>query len=432
MSQNNERYWRGKARQVALLVNGFWCLHVFMPLFVILNLIGAAVLLYLRSREMVLQPFWSIYGVLVLCFTIVAYVRSRRRMFSHEDGLVRIDEFLGMHCRLPSASSGQVDWPEARPVTGMSFYYRPGSLVFPFVLSLTFLLAGFWLPVKTLKASSPKLVPQEPLAWSQVDSWIDALEETDMVQEQAVEQFNEKLENLRSQPSQSWYEQSSLEAGEALKDQSAHAIRSLFRNLQSTASALEALSRLGEEASPESLKQLQDRLQETISNLELGNLPLNRELVEQLKSSDSGNMPNLTREQLDNLQQRMNSGMAPFAKELGLDPLKLQPMPMPPGGARPWGDGEIQRGPGPAPLAFNSESNLPEVTNLEGVSNTDLSRATFGDVQKVTLSSEEVETVEYEGLQNSASTEYTGQGGEAVWRNNLTPDEREILQDYFK
>jgi hypothetical protein len=62
----------------------------------------------------------------------------------------------------------------------------------------------------------------------------------------------------------------------------------------------------------------------------------------------------------------------------------------------------------------------------------DLSRAMPGDVLGVSKRAHEVDPSTFHGPVDGGAISSAGSGGEAVWRNSLTPNEREVLQRYFK
>jgi hypothetical protein len=93
--------------------------------------------------------------------------------------------------------------------------------------------------------------------------------------------------------------------------------------------------------------------------------------------------------------------------------------------------GGVNRGPGAAPLTLKEAAELG-TNNLEGVTSQDYENAMMGDKLTEQATNPEDQITEYEGLQQAGAVAETGQGGEAVWRDKLSAEERRLLQDYFQ
>ena len=100
-----------------------------------------------------------------------------------------------------------------------------------------------------------------PIALSQTAEWLDLLKKTDLVQSPALEDFHERLEQLRQQPARDWYNQSSLEAGDNLHGQTEQSLQALQRDLRTAASSLETMERITAQTSPAEAKAMADRMQ---------------------------------------------------------------------------------------------------------------------------------------------------------------------------
>ena len=73
-------------------------------------------------------------------------------------------------------------------------------------------------------------------------------------------------------------------------------------------------------------------------------------------------------------------------------------------------------------------SPLPTPT----VSNPDLSHALPGDTVGVGKGEHPVDPAKYTGLAAGGAISSPGTGGQTVWRDDLTPNEREVLKNFFK
>lgn len=96
------------------------------------------------------------------------------------------------------------------------------------------------------------------------------------------------------------------------------------------------------------------------------------------------------------------------------------------------GNRGIQRGPGEAPMSLSREMTDLGTNNIEGVSNTDLSRALPGDMIGETVIDQGPETERAQGSTTGGGVESIGSGGERVWRDQFLPAEQRVLERYYK
>ena len=89
-------------------------------------------------------------------------------------------------------------------------------------------------------------------------------------------------------------------------------------------------------------------------------------------------------------------------------------------------------GGGTAPMGLDADSENLHAKRLEGASNDDLNRALPGQVLAVTKSKPDAKNTPSTGAAAGGAISSAGAGGDAVWRESLTPDERQVLQKYFK
>lgn len=94
------------------------------------------------------------------------------------------------------------------------------------------------------------------------------------------------------------------------------------------------------------------------------------------------------------------------------------------------GRGGINRGRGDTPMFYGDEQDLG-TNNLERVSNPDLSRATPGDVLGLGETEHDDEKAASK-RQAGGEISGRGQGGDAIWRDVLMPEEKAALKRYFK
>ena len=87
-------------------------------------------------------------------------------------------------------------------------------------------------------------------------------------------------------------------------------------------------------------------------------------------------------------------------------------------------------GPGAAPLFLGDTESKLGTNNQEAVTNDDLTRAAPADVIGLGEQEHELDTAPVGPRAGGAAD--TGQGGERVWKDDLTPAERAVLKRYFK
>lgn len=101
-----------------------------------------------------------------------------------------------------------------------------------------------------------------------------------------------------------------------------------------------------------------------------------------------------------------------------------------PGGSMP-GNGGISRGPGTAPITYGDKQNL-KTRNLETVQGSkDMSRAAPGEILAIGETEHDDQNTP-SVRQSGGALSNSAKGGDAVWRESLTPDEKALLKRYFK
>jgi len=412
-------FWLGQARFLAVRHNAARCLDLFLPTLVGLSAIGSAALLLLHQWRAPTHAVW--WAIIAAAFigAVACVLIARRKFFSTPDALVRLDECGHLHNRLTSAHHGVGPWPPAVAIRDAAKWRWPRIAAFA-GLSALLILGGAWLQLPELKTRD--LPAEQPIGWSQMDSWLQTLQDSKLVEPEALDKLQSELNDVRSQRPEKWYEQSSLEAGDSLRQQTEAALRGLQHDLQKAEAAVSG-GASGKET-PEELKQMQASLPEAVKGLAMGNLPLNHDLLKQLKDYEPGSTAQLTAEERKKLEERLQEGKQVCEKCLGPGEIKKDEKQARSGGE--GGGGET------APLALTDENTDLHSKATEGVANEDLSRALPGEVLEVTPTAPEVKPKASDGAIDGGSIQSKGQGGEAVWRDSVTPRERDLLQRFFK
>ena len=303
---SRETFWRRQAARTALLHNVGSVLSAFLPLGVALSLAFACAVLILRRHGGVPLLAWTLFAGGLMAGLLAAGWWTRKGFFTVADARVRLDWHLGLHNRLTAAAAGVGEFPAVQPVTA-PYTFRWDRIALPLAGAAAFVLAAALVPVGGM--ASPYKPTTQPVAWTQTSGWVDALQKQETVQDASLEDLRERLNQLRQQPSQDWYSHSSLEAGDNLRDQTAQSLDGLQRDLETASGALAAMERFNENTSTADQKLAQESLGNALKGLELGTLPLNRDLLNQLKDADLSKIKSLTPAQLAELRRRLKEGI---------------------------------------------------------------------------------------------------------------------------
>ncbi len=423
---DTHRYWNRQGRRVARHYNFGWWLSAFLRLSAGVCVVFACALLVLRQAAAGTDALWMAFGGALVLAAIAAYGWARRKFFTARDGLVRLDVHLGLHSRLAAAAAGVGEFPPVRAIDA-GWAWRWSRLLAPIAACGLFVAAAAWIPVG--REEPPRATMEPPSAWTQVASWVEQLAESGIVEPQAIEELRAKLESLRDRPEAEWYAQSSLEAGDSLREQTAAAIRALQRDLENSAVALEAARQADGRMSPAELKAARQSMDQALQGLELGRLPLDAKTLADLKKIDLSQIKSLTPEQLAKMQQRLKEGaQACRSTTAGMagDGLMLAFLAGESSGAG------VQRGPGSKPLDLNPRATELKTSATAALPGADMERALPGEVVGLASGEHEVDREDFRGPVAAGSASATGEGGEAVWRDSLTPAEREMLKRFFK
>ncbi|HVE16793.1 MAG TPA: DUF4398 domain-containing protein, partial [Chthoniobacterales bacterium] len=369
----DRRYWERQAQRVAWHYNLGWWWSGFLWVVIGLSVLCACAILWARQMDVPLRPVWLGAGSALLIGAIGAYFEARRRFFSKRDGLVRLDVRLGLNNRLISAWDGVGEFPPARKAAG-GWRWRWGRTLLPLAGCALLNLAAMEIPIGK---STPVAKMEPPSTWTQVQSWVEQLDRSGLVDHKAVEELREKLDALKDRPESEWYSQSALEAGDNLREQTGDAIRALQRDLQNSSATLEAAQQMGAEMSPAEMKAAQQALDQARQGLELGKLPLNARTLADLKKADLSKMKTLSPEQMASLQKRLREGASVCKSCTGAGAGDKFMLAL---GSQNGGNGGVSRGPGTVPLRLNPLPTQLETSSTAALPDADLAHALPGEV----------------------------------------------------
>jgi hypothetical protein len=276
----------------------------------------------------------------------------------------------------------------------------------------------------------PARAAEEPLAWGEIESWLDELEQEEIVEDRDLEEARREVNQLRSQPMEDWYRHSSLEAGDSLREQTARSIRDLAQGLRTSLAGISAVDQFPEGVPAELAELWEHEMGKALEDLELGSLSLDPELLRQLKAIDidPAKLRPLTDAELAALKEALKKGLKACQGCVGSGTNVVVLA----AACEAWGRGGITRGPGAAPLFLKDRETRLNEGKLETVANPDYGRAALGDPLAVMEGEHEIDETQYRGPTAAGAATALGEGGETVWRNPLLPEEQEVLTRYFR
>jgi hypothetical protein len=411
-----------KARRLALRCNLASWLDYFLPLAAIVAVAAAISLLVLRILRLPLAMLWTALAAGLIVAAGLAWRFARPHLFTSGDALTRFDAIGRLHNRLTAAREGVGEWAAPREV-GDGFRWNWPRLFGAIGPALIILIGTAWVDVPNRSARAHPTEP--PVAWEQIESWLQTLGQNQLVQAEALEKLRAQMDDLRRQPMEKWYNQASLEASDTLREQTEQALKNMLGDMQTTEEAMTAVAKLDETSTSTELKALNESLQKSLRGLEMGNLPLNKELLNDLKKVDATKLKQISAEQLAEMRAKLKAGVRTAEKCVGPSVRAGNNTVAAQSGGKGGGGST-------APLTLKNEPTNLHTKQTETVTNDDVSHASLGDLVDVNSGKHDVKKNEPKAPVEGGSIQSNGRGGEAVWRDALTPEDLEVLQRFFK
>lgn len=441
--------WTRLARGVSRRVNLAWWLETLLAPLIISSLAGACLLLFLR-REFPATPSWQLAGGVAAVLTLVAgivWLAARRRFETPDQSMVRIEAAMHLRNRLSAAKAGVIPWPDAPAEVDAGVRWNPKRFCIPTFLSLAVLAASLWIPLSS--PASTKTPPEEPLSWQEIASDLDRFEQEQVVEKPYIEEVRKQLEELRSRDEEEWFSHSSLEASDELKRKHEAEKLRTERDLTRAEKALQGLQQ--KDASPAERERLQNEFEQAVQGLQQGAMKPNEKLLEQLKNMDPGQLGQLSKEQMQQLQDSLKKNAEGLCNKPGdgqgdewLDELMSGDGQKGQGkgegqgegngkDGEPGGDGLGKGGPGPGggsdPDVLGERSKDVDPGKNEALQAKDLSRSLPGDLLELQDGEHDVDKTPT-GPKAGGTAKDTGIGGDRVWRDSLDPSEQRALKRY--
>jgi ribosomal protein L20 len=432
--------WHRLAGQTAWKVNAGWLLQQLTPLIIAAGAVSFAVIVWQRSSgaEMLLREMWPWLAGLAALVVLASYLLARRHFISQAEAMVRLESQLHLHNALSVAKLGRGVWPEipSQREDGLKWHWPRVSA--PFALCALCLIAAFYLPVSPDAAAVLPTV--EPQAWQQMDDWLEKLEEEKIITPEEKEEQAAKIAALRDQEQEKWFSHESLNASDTLKEQLQREIGNMARDLADAERSLNALQNYASNLSEQAKEQMLKEYSEALEGMKNGSMKLDPKLLKELAQIDPKNLKSLSQNQLNQLRESLkqkSGSMAEMAPGKGFlgdgegeDDMLAEGGPGEGEGEGP-GKGGITRGPGTAPLTLSQEENRFGTNKNEAVVNEDMSKAQLGTLLNLQDGKHDVDKT-YSGPKATGGTNHQGQGGQQVWRESLTPEEKAVLKRVFQ
>lgn len=382
-----------------------------------------AVALY-AGRRLQWPLIWSFAGIgLVLAIAAVAcWWLARRSFFTSAEARVLLESELRLDTRLTVAAQGLVSWPEPRQPLPQIVVWRPRLLLGWFAGATALVATAALAP--TPRAVAMHTISGPPPALVAVEDMLSALKKAEIAEPQLLEQIEARAEELARRPADEQYAHSTLEAADALKQQTAAAASELARGLEAAASAV----REGDESDAKG-----DRMDAAVTGLKTSALPANKKLLANLPSTRAAlsKMSAAQREQLAQALAQAGRKAQGIAGAAGANAPMAEPVP----GQGP-GKGTLSGGKGgggeSAPLALAGQPSDAGEGKGQALSAGDLSRVALGDKLSTESGAHAVDPNAGNNLLQAGAVSGSARGGDAVWVNRLTPAERAALTNFFK
>lgn len=446
--------WQVLARRTARKVSLGWWLAGMGPLVAAAGMAGCVGILWSRQSgtDVSWHRLWPWALAAAGLAGLVSWWRMRGRFIDATQAAVRLEAHLKLNNALTSAAQGLAPWPSVpeRPEDGWRWNWR--LLLAPWLVCAACLVLALVVPVAAQRNSRP-LPTAQPQSWSQMQEWLEKLDEEKLISPEEKDEMTAKIEQLQQESPEKWFSHDSLHASDMLKEQMQRDMTRMAQNMSTLAQALNALKNHSETLSKTTQDKIIKDLQETLQDMKKSGMELHPDMLKELSQLDPDQLPSLSKEQSDALRETLKKNQQALKEMAGQNPgflgdgegeddelaEMLGQMGKGQGqgnggdeqdGVGP-GQGDVSRGPGTAPLSLAQEENDFGTDKKTGVSTQDMSRANLGDMLGLQNDKHEVDK-NYQGPGRSGGTQNQGQGGEQVWRETLTPEEKAVLKKVFQ
>lgn len=423
-SASSSRYWQQKAAALAWRINlGAWLVRMAPATFFVTT--AFAVAIYAMRR--VQSPLGFAMGGLGVALVLIAvgcWWRARKYFYQAVDARVLIESELRLDTRLTAAALDLVPWPNRPAKSPVILRWQLRPLLGWAAATITLLIAALLAPLpRDVAVSRPSGPPPSLL---QAESMLSALKQMDVADPQAIDQLADRAAELARRPADQQYSHSALEAADAIRNQTAVAASELGRGLESASEALQSASNSAD------MNGAAGRLAAAVSGLRDGAMPANKKLLSHLPKN-AADLSQLTPEQLKALAQQLaqaGKGINGVVGAHGANAPMAEPNPN--GKGMGPGAGGLGGGGTTAPLMLADKPSDAGPGNEQALSADALKHFALGDKLGTSAGAHNVDADKLLGPVSAGSVATPASGGDAVWVNRLTPNERAALKNFFK
>ncbi|MFA6287917.1 MAG: hypothetical protein WC661_11085 [Opitutaceae bacterium] len=433
-SQTPRRYWESASIRLAGRINLAAWLDRFAPwAFAVCSFAAGGFYLLRRTQG---SPAWVAcgLGVGLVAAGVVAWRQACGGFFGKTDARVLIEHGLSMDAGLSAAASGVAAWPApARRLPRLLRWHAPVTWGW-LVAAGALVCAGWWLPTPESDVAGVRPV-EKPPALAQTEAWLQELTQLQVADPASVEAMQARARDLAERSPENQYSHSSLEAADALRDQTAAAMHGLADGMDAASAALSPLEKGGGSLTDAQLKGLGERLDAALKGLREGSLTARGDLLKQLSAAQLAGLRSLSPEDAAKLGRQLDGAAKQARGVVGAAGGDVQIAGEGEAAgllARGPGRGGVSRGPGEAPLTFTENSSDAGSGQTQAVSNDDTKHAALGDLLDTQRGEHEIDPAKAVAVSAAGAVAAPATGGEAVWVDRLTPDERAALKDFFK
>jgi hypothetical protein len=414
--------WMKPVRRVQRMVSLGWFWVLFSRCLWVTAALTGFLWWLLRAQKVNPAPAWVLGGGALFAAVLAALDWSRQRRMTASEALVRLDLGWSLRQRLVSAAEGRMPWPAEVPAQPVPLAWQWRPCFPPLGMSLLFLLMAAWLPLPPQRPA-PFRADTEPPDWTSLESMASFLEEKDLVREQDTERIRQDVEQLREKPSEDWYSPGSLEATDLLRERVQADVQRLREGMSRTANLVAVAAERREQLNQQQLQQLQDRLQEMQRRMQAGGMQPGEDLQQMLEQLNRDGLPQMDQQALENLRQQLEQraeelrrAMAQAGME-GMDGEEGMP-------------GGVGRGGDPSELGLQDFESHEQPAVPMPLPETRPERLQVGDLLEIREGEHDNDRPEISG--SAGRLDSPGGGGEIIWRDDLLPEDAEVLRDYFQ
>lgn len=403
-------------------MNAGWVWASFSRMLVLAACFCGLLIWLLRLQSVSILPAWCLGGGLLLVGLIGSLTLSAGQRVTLDAALTRLDVGWGMNQRLVSAYAGVGVWPASPLGRKLPLRLRWDRLLWPCLLALMFLASATLLPLPPPVAVAAQN-RAEPPAWQRLESLLDALAEQPLIQEEGPRSLKREVAVLREKDMQTWYDPSTLEATDRLRNRTAEDAARLLQAMQNTAALLQLAAEGKEQLSSAQQRGMQQFLEQLQGQMAEGGFKLDPAALQQLQMVDLSEIAQMDLQQLQALEQQLQQNAAGMQQALMSAGL-LQGF-----GDQP-GQGGISRGGGPSALTLKDFESIAEPVvplMLEAGSQENLQ---MGDLLSLRETDHEDERNDVPS--QGGAVKAPGGAGEVVWEQDFLPSDVKVLKEFFK